>query len=901
MREVHQNQYLEIISAEITTSSNSRLLICTCYRPPNADQNWLNNFNHYLNDVCSCYENIILVGDFNMPHISWNSPENTTGAIEISFLDLMNDYFLSQLNNKPTRRNNVLDLVLTNVPNLVNIHEVLSPTEAEVFTDHNIILFDVLISPKSPVNMNRTVYDYQRGNFDALRSSLESENLSNLISVEGDIDYDWLIWKSTFLTIVADHIPTKRLRSRKYVPWLTGEILHNIKKKNSLRQRLKKSPSDYLRHKFKSLRATIKLMIKISRSNYISSLCTNIQTNSKRFWSLFKLKGATRSVPEKISIKTSVDNVREYAENPRDIATLFNRYFVSIFSSDPINIVNQQSISETTNTIFNDIIFSEGTVRSVLRNLDNNKAHGPDEIPARLLTETAYQIAPSLCLLFNKSLKCGIVPREWKIANVVPIHKKGDKDHVENYRPISLLSLVSKVLERCVFISIKEHAFSQINSCQHGFISGKSCVTQLIEVLDTIGSQLDLGKQIDVIYLDMSKAFDKVSHVRLLHRLREFGFGGNLLMWFNSYLKNRRQQTTVLGATSTALPVTSGVPQGSILGPLLFLLYTNDLSSSIVNSNVAAFADDTKIFKVINSRTDAMLLQNDLLNFNSSSSNAGLHLNTSKCKTLQVTRKYNKIDFPYQLQDTTLEKTDCELDLGVWTNYDLTWSKQVTQQSNKANKMLGYIRRSTFNIREFAIRRTLYLSLVRSHLGYATQVWAPQTVELVKRVERVQRRATKYILNVPFICDTEYRDRLLATSLLPLSYWHEYLDVVFFYKANHDIFNIDKKILPFPQPQGQRQTRSFNPNSHKYKIPTYKTSTYEKSYKIRTSRIWNTLPNHITSKDRTFSEFKNLLFKYYILALENIYDVEDPRTWKSVCIKCNSARSLMNSPLTCCF
>ena len=331
-------------------------------------------------------------------------------------------------------------------------------------------------------------------------------------------------------------------------------------------------------------------------------------------------------------------------------------------------------------------------MHSVLRNLDNNKAHGPDKIPARLLTETAYQIAPSLCLLFNKSLKSGIVPREWKLANVVPIHKKGDKDHIENYRPISLLSLVSKVLEHCVFISIKEHALSQINSCQHGFISGKSCVTQLIEVLDTIGSQLDLGKQTDVIYLDISKAFDKVSHVRLLHRLREFG--GNLLMWFNSYLKNRQQQTAVLGATPTAPPVTSGVPQGSILGLLLFPLYTNDLSSSIVNSNVAAFTDDTKIFKVINSRTDAMLLQNDLLNFNSCSSNAGLHLNTPKCKTLQVTRKHNKIDFPYQPQDTILEKTDCELDLGVWTNYDLTWSKQVTQQNNKANKMLGYIRNS---------------------------------------------------------------------------------------------------------------------------------------------------------------------------------------------------------------
>jgi hypothetical protein len=120
--------------------------------------------------------------------------------------------------------------------------------------------------------------------------------------------------------------------------------------------------------------------------------------------------------------------------------------------------------------------------------------------------------------------------------------------------------------------------------------------------------------------------------------------------------------------------------------------------------------------------------------------------------------------------------------------------------------MLGYIRRSTLNIREFAIRRTLYLFLVRSHLGYATQVWAPQTVKLVEKVERVQRRATKNILNVPFICDIDYRVRLLATSLLLLSYWHEYLDVVFFNKANHDIFNIDKKILLFPQPQGHRQT-----------------------------------------------------------------------------------------------
>ncbi len=219
---------------------------------------------------------------------------------------------------------------------------------------------------------------------------------------------------------------------------------------------------------------------------------------------------------------------------------------------------------------------------------------------------------------------------------------------MENYRPISLLSLISKALERCVFNKIKDHVFDQINDGQHGFVPRKSCVTQLIEVFDYIGRELDLGNQVDVIYLDMSKAFDRVSHMQLLKRLRDFGFGGNTLNWFRSYLKDRRQQTTVLGATSSALTVTSGVPQGSILGQLLFLLYQNNLSNSINHSKIATFADDTKIYKVKD-------LQNDLANFQTSSANANLLLNTDKCKTLRITRKRNKINHTYKLQDSALK------------------------------------------------------------------------------------------------------------------------------------------------------------------------------------------------------------------------------------------------------
>ncbi len=209
----------------------------------------------------------------------------------------------------------------------------------------------------------------------------------------------------------------------------------------------------------------------------------------------------------------------------------------------------------------------------------------------------------------------------------------------------------------------------------------------LVNNYDTI-RELDRGKQIDVLYLDMSKAFDKVSHNQLLHRLRAFGFEGSILKWLASYLTNRYQQTTVLGSTSRSLPVTSGVPQGSILGTLLFLLYENHLSNAVTKSKIATFADDTKIFRTIYSSFDASLLQNDLSSFEESSTKINLALNVTKCKVLQVTRKQNKIIYPYKLHDTILESTDCERDLGVLTSSNLTWRKHVDLQCTKATRML---------------------------------------------------------------------------------------------------------------------------------------------------------------------------------------------------------------------
>ena len=213
---------------------------------------------------------------------------------------------------------------------------------------------------------------------------------------------------------------------------------------------------------------------------------------------------------------------------------MFNKYFASVFS---INKKNKESVIESDELIMTDLSFSEAEVSCVLKSLDSNKATGPDGISARLLKETADVITPSLCELFNRSVLSGTIPEEWKVANIVPVYKKGDKEYTENYRPISLLSITSKVLERCVLNNINFRLRDAVNMCQHGLMAGRSCVTNLLDTLDYVGSFLDSGGHIDVIYMDMSKAFDTVDYGLLIQKLQaDYGFGGNLLRWFQCYL-----------------------------------------------------------------------------------------------------------------------------------------------------------------------------------------------------------------------------------------------------------------------------------------------------------------------------------------------------------------------------
>ncbi len=558
---------LEVTSVELITQSKRKLLICCCYRPPNAEHIWFDKFNTILSDLSSRHNNIIICGDFNLPKVNWQSLVDTTGTDEIAFTKQLNDFYLTQLNTLPTRGDDILDLVITSTMNHVENITKLNPADSGLFTDHAVIVFDLKTSCKAGARLNRTVLDFRRGDLNGLCAALQAFDFSTFIQADSDINLDWLYWKNSFLDhdTVKKFIPSKKIKGRNSPPWLNGEIIHAMRQKEAIRRKVKMSPTNALKAKFSELRAKVKKMVNSSRKNFFSSLDVDFQRNPKRFWSIFKLSSNEPNIPETMFMGKTTSPVSQplTASIPSTITEIFNKYFTSVFANSNCHIPIPASQSPAPDLMLSDVHLTTEEVLQTLLTLDTNKATGPDEISPKLLKLCAYQIAPSLTNLFNKSLSYGKLPDDWKLANIVPVYKKGEKNQVENYRPISLLSVVSKVLERCVLNNIRCHLVALINESQHGFIPCKSCTSQLVEVLDYIGSLLDAGKQTDVIYMDMSKAFDKVSHEVLINKLyNHFGISGSLLGWFCSYLCNRKQRVTALGATSSEKPVMSGVPQG---------------------------------------------------------------------------------------------------------------------------------------------------------------------------------------------------------------------------------------------------------------------------------------------------------------------------------------------------
>lgn len=715
------------------------VLLGVCYRPPQSNPDFPCKLNSILNTLTRVHPNadIVLFGDFNYPRIDWHnyttfSPEAT------NFVDVCLNFNLSQLITEPTRvaqsSSNTLDLILTNNPDSMT-----SITHLREISDHKVVHATFNFAPLVCETYKKTIRLYDKANYEAINSELTrffpvfETQFSN-----HPVQENWLLFKSKVLELIEKYIPVCSFRANKNKPWFNKSLKRLENKKKRYFRAAKQSNNPLLWDKYYSAETEYLTAIQNAKYKFFhNDLSCMLTQNPKQFWRVIN--------PEQKHTITLANENNDVISNA-ECADVFNTAFASVFTNDhamPPIVLRSRCI--TSELPMPDIVFSIDGIISCIERLKLTSSAGFDEINSKFLLNTKNISAAFLCLLFSQSLSTGHLPDDWKVGKVVPIHKSGSKQSPLNYRPISLTSIPCKIIEHVIYSQIM--TFLDLNDffnpSQHGFRKGLSCETQLANFLHDLHLNLDCNQQTDAIFLDFAKAFDKVSHQLLLFKLSSLNINPNVLNWIAAFLRNRSQSVFVNECVSNPLPVTSGVPQGSVLGPLLFLIYINDLPLH-VSCHIRMFADDCVIYRTITNPSEQQALQHDLNSIQAWCDHWLMTLNPTKCKSLSFSRRQNPLTFPYTLGNVDLDRVESYKYLGVTLSYDLTWGAHVTNIIAGANKSLGFLKRHLRHAPKH-LKLLAYKSIIRPKLEYAAAIWSPPQAYLTNSLEALQNRAVRFI------------------------------------------------------------------------------------------------------------------------------------------------------------
>ncbi len=811
---------------------NLNCIVCVVYVPPSISSSTFHSVLLFLKNLASSGPTV-LVGDFNLPDINWSSLSSHS-ALSDDFCEFVFDCNLSQLVEEPTHiKGNCLDLILTNIP--ANIGPIQVQKTSIVQSDHFMLSFTlsaICSHPRKVPTLTKYVPDLSKLNYSDLCSHFMSVDFSDCF-LSTDAEFIWYRLRSIILEAVELHAPKVKLRPRMNSPcWWNADVRHQLHKVKTLRKKSSKSAATQTKLKLEEKCLLDKMSD--AKCSYESRLVEDyaFKRNSKIYKYIKRIMKSDH-LPKVMHFND------KSALSDSDKAHLFNVFFESVYSKPLPNITrNHANPMQSTLDLIN---ITDLDVLNILSSLDPSKASGIDGIGPRLLRTCADGLYRVFHHLFTMCLWYCQIPCEWKLHCIVPVFKSGDKSSIKNYRPISLLCCISKVLERLIYNKLFHFISNSISPFQFGFLKNHSCLQQLLVFLHNVMDALTEKNvsQVDSIYLDFRKAFDSVPHTDLLYKLRCIGITGRIFDWLKCYLSNRNQLVSVNGSHSSVLPVSSGVPQGSILGPLLFLVYINDLPDVITSSKVFIFADDTKCCQPIKSVSNCDELQDSLNEMSTWSEMWDLHYNESKCVLMnfQKPNKSSAISYDYTINNNIISVRDCHKDLGVLLQSNLSWTKQYSLICSKAYKTLGLLRRSFSSSNSLATRRQLYISLVRSQMSYCSLLWRPTLIKDIKKLESVQRRSTKFVIGHEY-AGLNYKDRLNHLKLLPLMYRFELADIMFLVtslKHPTERFNI----LQFIKLQ-DLNTRSSDRVSLKH--VRCESNFQQHFYFNRITHLWNRLP-----------------------------------------------------------
>ena len=713
-------------------------LIIGCYYRPQTDKT-LATLSIALDTLAQKFpkDHIILVGDMNLPGIDWHKmltkPLSHDRKLHMDFISMLELQNMKQLVRKPTHiHGNILDLLCSNHPERIKQHSVIYPG----LSDHFIVTATVEFALSRMMEATKVVKLYREANKEGFQTDLakvicELKGMSN-------VEEMWKLFSSSLKRAIHDHVPTKVVNEwpKNEPVWFNRESRKLVHKQRKLYNRYRADGDPFHQKQYNKARRESKKVLKKIKENYVDKrLCKPLlEGNSKPFYR--HLKGAKKS-KDQIRLKRPDNSV---TEEPFEIATILNKYFHSQFNK-------YHQLPENTSSLDNNAVPEIQTtgVTKLIRDLKRGKAPGPDGLRKEDLMVDVELTAACLSCIYKKSLEQGKLPAEWKTANVAPIHKSGSKESEKNYRPISLTSIPCKMIEHIILRNLLEKVDKALHHRQHGFRSGLSCETQLCATMHDILSTIDNEVSVHAAVLDFTKAFDRVPHALLIQKLSKIAdIDEYLVRWVHNFLTNRTQRVVLDGCRSDPLPVTSGVPQGSVLGPVLFLIYINDLPDC-VDCSVGLFADDTLLYQAITNQSDVMKFQQNLNSLSTWTKTWGMDFNLTKSKIIAFKQK---LPVPsYTLNGYVLEHTANIRYLGVMLQENLQFDSHIETKISNAKRQLGMVKRALHWAPQKA-KLIAYKSLCLPHLEYASAVWDPTSTKATNALEMVQNQATRFISNL---------------------------------------------------------------------------------------------------------------------------------------------------------
>lgn len=841
---------VEEVWSIVSFDNGRRLIIGVVYLPPSSPVFKYEQHVSSLDFVLNKYPDasVCVVGDFNLPAASITFSEDHFNYIDgrpspaaTLLIDAYNFHSCKQLNRVLNHNNVILDLFFTNIPSINVAYSDLILTSVDSHHPPLVAIFNLkvgaLLQPSSA-----WVYNFRNADYSGINDYFESVQWEGLL--DDRVNQSLSTFYSKLRFAINSFVPKTKKKSNKFPPWFSSETVLLLRLKNKAYAKYKSTLSPADLHAYRLLRKNSKRAISGNYLTYIHNIQFNIQEgDTKPFW---------KFVNNRRKSSAGIPNAMFYENVPAvgglQIANLFAEFFKSVFvHSDsgcniPPHIFGSGSDSEG-NTLITSLAFSSDEVFQKLNTLDTKKGCGPDGIPAMFLINCSHSLYLPLTHLFNASLKAGIFPDIFKQSWVTPIFKSGDKSDVQNYRPISGLCILGKVFESLVLDRLMPVFKDTILTEQHGFIKGRSTCSNLVLYSDHIANVLENFGQVDSIYTDFRKAFDRVVHTKLIIKLFNLGIRGKLLMWSASYLSRRQALVRIKNHMSALYQCPSGVPQGSHLGPFFFLCFINDIKNVFKFSNLLLFADDLKIYRTINCPLDCALVQYDIFQIEKWCISNQLDLNVGKCCIISFSRSKLPLAYSYSLFGRPLSRVSEVRDLGILLAADFSFDKHIEQIIAKGNRLTGFVKRTCSDFTNLHSLLSLFTSLIRSNFEYCSIIWNPYFKIYIDRLEMVQKKFVNFIFfrTNPAHYHLNYSSKLSVLNIKTLAERRTCCEIMFVFKVIRSIVLSPEllALLDFFVPQFYMRTC---PTLH---IKTHRTAYGSNSPISRLSRSLNKVSGHI--------------------------------------------------------